>query len=213
MARHRQPPTTPKPRRIVGPAAPLPDMTPTEDERRMAVVLQALSRGYTHALIVRIARGELGIGQFATLALIKRARAQLTADFEANKPFARAEQVARLRELISTLKAPRYKMQRVQVEDLKTGKLVTRNERVEQPLRAQDIMRAEEQLARIEGNEAPVKIEVTHALSSAAAALFANMNPDKYNALLERARTRKLVADTIDAPVLASDVKEGAIAE
>lgn len=214
----KSPPKPPTKRGAI-PPEDLPDMTPSEDERKMAVITQALTRGYSLELIVSIARAQFGIGYHATKTLVERSRQQLGAEAEERKPHTRGEQIARLRTLISELRKPRLKAQ--SVVKMEGGKRVKVMEMVEQPPRAQDIMRTEEQLARLEGNEAPIKIEIEHVLSTAAQQVFAALTPEKYGALLARSQERKRLAAaavsagivTIDAPVTASDVVEGKAAE
>src|ERR1019366_3960864 len=137
------------------------------------------------------ARGELGVGTSATLTLIGRAREKLRVGVEENRPYARAEQVARLRDLIE-----KFKTQLV-TEVGPGGRVVKVPRSVEQALPAQAIMRAEEQLARVEGNEAPIRVEVAVALKASAMALFANLSEERFAQLLERARERKRLAASV----------------
>jgi hypothetical protein len=172
------------------------DLTPDEDEKRLEFIFRMLARAYSDGLICRIARGELGVGTSATLTLIGRAREKLRVGVEENRPYARAEQVARLRDLIEKLKTPKFKTQLVR-EVGPGGKVVQVPRQVEQALPAQAIMRAEEQLARVEGNEAPIRVEVAVALKASAMALFANLSEERFAQLLERARERKRLAASV----------------
>jgi|ERR1019366_4804450 hypothetical protein len=172
------------------------DLAPDEDEKRLEFIFRMLARAYSDQLICRIARGELGVGTSATRTLIARAREKLRVQAEENRPYARAEQIARLRDLIEKLKTPKFRMQMVK-ELGPNGKPVQVPRQVEQPLPAQAIMRAEEQLARVEGNEAPIKVEVQVALKASAMALFANLSEERFAQLLERARERKRLAASV----------------
>jgi hypothetical protein len=186
-----------RPRRVGAPPHEAPtttgqelDPTPTEEERRLEFVFRLLARGCSDSLVRRIARQELGTGTVATTRLIGLVRERLRVDVEGRRPYARAEQIARLRDTIEKLKTPRFRVQKVR--DAQSGQMVDRE--VEQPLPAQNIMRAEELLADLEGNRVPIKVEVEHTLGIAARAVFANLTPERMEALLERARERKRLA-------------------
>lgn len=169
------------------------DVEPTEQDRRLEFIFRMMMRGYSETLMVRVARTELGVGVLATRNLIAEVRVKLRGDAEDRKPFARAEQIARVRDTIEKLKTPRFKTVRVKGRDAK-GKEVVSNQQVEQPLPANAILRAEELLADLEGNRAPVVVQVEHTLKASAMALFASLPPERYDQLLERARERKRLA-------------------
>ena len=60
-------------------------------------------------------------------------------------------------------------------------------------------LRAEELLAKIEGTEAPLKVEETHrfdfVIGQAAAAVIANLTAEQLTERLQRARERKALAE------------------
>jgi hypothetical protein len=189
-----------RPRRVGAPPHEAPtttgqelDPTPTEEERRLEFVFRLLARGCSDSLVRRIARQELGTGTVATTRLIGLVRERLRVDVEGRRPYARAEQIARLRDTIEKLKTPRFRTakRRERGED---GRVREREVQEEVPLPAQNIMRAEELLADLEGNRVPIKVEVEHTLGLAARAVFANLTPERMEALLERARERKRLA-------------------
>jgi len=169
------------------------DLTPTEDENRLAEVFRLLTRGYTDALIVRIARGELGIGAIATRSLIAKVHESLKTEADARKPYARAVTIARLHDAIEKFKTPRYKTVKRRVRDPNTGTMVEK-EVVEELLPPPQYVRCEELLADIEGTRAPQKVIVEHALKESLMAVLSTLTPERTQGLLERARERKRLA-------------------
>jgi|HubBroStandDraft_6_1064221.scaffolds.fasta_scaffold183991_5 hypothetical protein len=166
------------------------DLKATEEDKRLEFVFRLMMRAYSDILIVRLSRAQFGIGEAATRTLLHKVREKIRGDVDGNKPYARAEQIARLRDTIEKLKTPKVR--------------TVRGKEVELPLPAQSIMRAEELLADLEGNRAPIKIDVEHQLSVSLRAVLATMPPERYTQLLELARERKrlalLASRTVEEP-------------
>ena len=112
----------------------------------------------------------------------------MRASAERNRPYSRAEQIARVRHLISRLHEPKFKG---------TGK-----NRVQLPMSsavAGRISKFEELLANLEGNREPVEVRVTAVMTLAAQMVFSNLSESRMTQLMERARERKRLAAVAEA--------------
>ena len=166
------------------------DLEPTEEERHLEFVTRLMMRCLSKADIARHCREKFGFGTTRTENLIARILESLRVGHERNRPYTRAEQIARVRHLISKLHEPRFKSVK------RDGQVVP----VLQPMSsgtAARIVKLEDLLADLEGNREPVEVKVGVVMTQAAQAVFANLSDEKLASLIERAKERKRLAEAI----------------
>ncbi len=177
--------------------AVLEKVAPTDEEAELGFVYQLLVRGVSTQTLYAAVRAQYGYGRDRANVLARRVRESLKSEADERRPFARSEQIGRLRSLIAELRQPKTR----EVTRMKGGKKVT--EQVALPLPANAILRAEELLADVEGNVAPIKVDVEVTVTAKLQNVFSTMTPERAAFLLERARERRRLAaaakDAIDA--------------
>lgn len=167
------------------PPAPEPD-TRSEEERveddRVGFTIRLLKASLTHRQVVEALRRQYGIGYLRAGKLLNLAREELLRIVEARKPYARAEQLARLHADLARIDA-----------SLGSDPTPTRQE-MGSLLRTRALI--ERVVAEIEGTKAPTEQVIRHEFRGAVMGVLANLSDDKARELLERAQTRKRLAES-----------------
>jgi hypothetical protein len=143
----------------------------TEEDQRMNFVAGLLRLAPTMVQIKKACRERYGIGRVATENLVARTREALHADFQAARPTSKAVQVARIESILGKL---------LQADGPMT------------PRRARIILQAEESLAKLTGNFAPVEVQHSVQVRQSVAVLVSNMSDEQWETWLQQAETRSL---------------------
>lgn len=161
--------------------------TALQDEEHMLFILNLRLRHATTQQIITHCRATYGFGQYRTRNLLQRALEQLKTSSSEEMGFAKYEAAARIKARLREAMTPRI--------DERTKKA--------KPLTVQMhgvILRYEDLLADLQGSRAPIEVKVSQVVHVSAMNVLAHMEPARLEAMLERAKARKLAAEmnTID---------------
>lgn len=164
----------------------------TMREKQLQFIMRMRLRGFTNYRIIAECKappdGIAPISRDLVAKLMAEGLEMLRKDTEVDKTFSKSEQIARLRNYLAQLTQLRPK--------LRKGKPVydAEGNRVYLPLPTKSILSLEKLLAQIEGNFEPFKQTIDVRVSGALAHVVSQINPDKYQELLQRGLERRRLA-------------------
>lgn len=165
------------------------DFTPEEDEEHVAFVLRLRLRGANMRQITAACLRQYGFARVRTENLLRQGLDALGRDWDQTRKTSKAEQSARLRQVLFDLHA--------EVQAKPDPKNPKRHASLTALYGA--IVRCEELLSEVEGTREPVTVNVNQTITQAAVTVIANMTPERTQALLDRARERRALAEAARA--------------
>jgi hypothetical protein len=170
---------------------------PTEEELHVEFVTRLKLRGLSDQQIYGACRQQYGIGWTRTKRLIGKVGETFRTRAEARAGRTRAEQIERVRDEIREMREPRFHTRFELVRGVDgRGRMQIRTERFEErlPIPAQ-LARLEELLADLEGNRAPLKVEMEVTHKNTIVACVAAMPAERIALLQERGLERRRLAE------------------
>lgn len=176
---------------------------PTEDEVHIEFITRLRCRCLTDGQIIKACRKQFGFGASRTRRLLALVGDHFRGRVEARRQSARAEQIERVRDEIQELREPRYRTTHQRVSEMVRGRVVWRSIEVREQLPVPpQLSRLEDLLADLEGNRAPLKVDVNVQHKQALMAVFVQLDDDRLTALYQRALQRKLLAEQREPAIL-----------
>lgn len=178
-----------------------------DDEEHTLFILQLRLRGLSISQMARATHARYNIGRNRTWFLLKAALENLRSERVAEAPYSKAEQSARLRNLLSELHQERTELTAKQRElrsekfGHEKGQIAARRRSdlavIDKRKTAVDaaLLRTENLIADIEGTRDPMRVDVNVTLTGAIGAVIQNLTPGRMQELLESARRRRDLAE------------------
>jgi hypothetical protein len=180
------------------PAAPDPDartIAQQEEDEQVGFITRLRMRALDEAGIAAACRERFGIGRSRTHRLLQVVLNGIKDAVERNRPYTRAEQIARLRSMLSRLHGQLAEevSRTKKVVDPKTKQVETQSATDNWAVvrLAAEIRQHEDLLADVEGNRAPDEIIVHGEVRESLQVVISNMTPEKTQELLSRALERR----------------------
>jgi|HubBroStandDraft_5_1064220.scaffolds.fasta_scaffold16653_4 hypothetical protein len=182
----------------VVPSPPDPDartIAQQEEDEQVGFITRLRMRALDEAGIAAACRERFGIGRSRTHRLLQVVLNGIKDAVERNRPYTRAEQIARLRSMLSRLHGQLAEevSRTKKVVDPKTKQVETQSATDNWAVvrLAAEIRQHEDLLADVEGNRAPDEIIVHGEVRESLQVVISNMTPEKTQELLGRALERR----------------------
>lgn len=181
------------------------DLTPTEEEERLNFTFMLLRRPVPVYTIVKICKEKYGVGKHTVHKWVDLVREDIKHEHDRGKPYAKVEQIARVKGLLSEMREPRFKT--VTKTNKETGEKEKEKVQVPPPPSLYGkMLDAERLLAELEGNKDPIRVEFGD-LRQSVMLVISNMPEDYMQQLYLQNQERKLLLEAKDAEIV-SDVEE-----
>jgi hypothetical protein len=175
-------------------AKPDPDARTVEqqiEDEQVGFITRLRRRALDEGRIADACRERFGIGRSRVHRLLQVVLYAARQEVDSNRPFARAEQILRLRNSLSSLHAQLAEEMARQKVDPKTKKPVSATDNWAIVRISSEIRQTEDLLADVEGNRAPTEIQVFGEVRESLQVVLTNLSPEKTKELLLRAQIRR----------------------